>query len=135
MFPAATKAGGQCMAFPNVCKTPAPPAPPVPIPYPSIGMVNQASGTTKKVKVAGKPVVTKKSKMSRSMGDEAGVAGGVVSNVNMNQVTHKKGSSKVKFEGQPVEHLTAMTGHNGSNPNHPAGTHIVPGQTDLLIGI
>lgn len=134
MFPASTKAGGQCMAVPDVCKTPSP-AGPVPIPYPNIAMVNQASGTTKKVKVAGKPAVTKKSKISRSSGDEAGSAGGVVSNVNMNQVTYKKGSSKVKFEGQPVEHLTAMTGHNGSNPNHPAGAQIAPSQTKLIIGV
>lgn len=133
MLPASTKAGGQCMAFPNVCKTPSP-AGPVPIPYPSIAMVNRASGTTTKVKVKGKPVVTKKSKISSSSGDEAGTAGGVVSSVNMNQVAYKKGSSKVKFEGQPVEHLGAMTGHNGSNPNHPAGNQIAPSQTDLLIG-
>jgi hypothetical protein len=59
----------------------------------------------------------------------------VVSGVNMNQVTYKKGSSKVKFEGQPVEHLTAMTGHNGSNPNHPAGAQIAPSQTKLIIGV
>ncbi len=29
--------GGMSMVFPDVCKTPAPPAPPVPIPYPNIG--------------------------------------------------------------------------------------------------
>ncbi len=36
MFPRATKAGGSTIAFPDVCKTPAPPAPFVPIPYPNI---------------------------------------------------------------------------------------------------
>ena len=34
--------GGMSIAFPDVCKTPAPPAPPIPIPYPNIG---QASDT------------------------------------------------------------------------------------------
>ena len=28
--------GGLSIAFPDVCKTPAPPAPPIPIPYPNI---------------------------------------------------------------------------------------------------
>ena len=35
--------GGMSMVLPDVCKTPAPPAPPIPIPYPNIG---QASDTT-----------------------------------------------------------------------------------------
>ena len=42
MFPATTNAGGMCMGFPDVCKTPIPPAGPVPIPYPNMAMVNQA---------------------------------------------------------------------------------------------
>ena len=29
--------GGMSMVFPDVCKTPAPPAPPIPIPYPNMG--------------------------------------------------------------------------------------------------
>ncbi len=69
MFPASSKGGGQCMAFPDVCKTPAPPAPFVPIPYPNISMVMQASGTASKVKICGKDAVTKSSSVSRSQGD------------------------------------------------------------------
>ena len=133
MLPASTKGGGQTFAFPDVCKTPAPPAPPIPIPYPNIGMVNQVTGESKKVKFSGAGVVTKKSKMTRSQGDEAGTLGGVVSNMNMNQVQYKKGSSKVKVEGQPVQHLTAMTGHNGSNANMPAGMQVAPSQTKVLV--
>ena len=132
MLPASTKGGGQCFAFPDACKTPTP-AGPVPIPYPNIGMVNQVTGESTKVKFSGKGVVTKKSKMTRSQGDEAGTAGGVVSGVNMNQVLYKKGSSKVKVEGQAVQHLTAMTGHNGSNANMPAGLQVAPSQTKVLV--
>ena len=36
MFPSATKLGGSTIAFPDVCKTPAPPGPFAPIPYPNI---------------------------------------------------------------------------------------------------
>ena len=133
IFPASTKGGGQCLAVPDVCLTPAPPAPPVPIPYPNTGMVNQAKKTSTKVKFAGKEVVTKKSEMSRSMGDEAGVNKGVMSGMNMDKVVFKKGSAKVKVQGQPCVHLTVMTGHNGSNANMPAGAQIAPSQTKVII--
>ncbi len=134
MLPASTKQGGQCFAFPDTCKTPSPGGP-VPVPYPNFGMVQQVSQESTKVKFAGKGVVTKKSKMNRSQGDEAGSAGGVVSNLNMGPVSYKNGSQNVKVEGQPTQHLTAMTGHNGSNANMPAGMQIAPSQVKVLIGI
>ncbi len=132
-MPASTAAGGTCFGMPDPCLTPAPPAPPVPIPYPNTGMVNQAKKTSKKVKFAGKEVFTKKSEMSRSSGDEAGTNKGVMSGMNMNKVLPKKGSSKVKAEGQDVGHLTIMTGHNGSSANMPAGAQIAPSQTKVII--
>jgi hypothetical protein len=135
VLPASTTGGGQCFAFPDVCNTPAPPGPPVPIPYPNIGMVMQATNTATKVKMCQKPVVTKKSEMSMSQGDEAGVAGGVVSGRNMDKVAYRKGSSKVKVEGQECEFLSAMTGQNGSNANMPAGNQIAPSQTKVLVSM
>ena len=133
IFPASTKGGGQCMGMPDVCLTPAPPAPPIPIPYPNIGMVNQAQKTSTKVKFSGKEVVTVKSEISRSSGDEAGTNKGVMSGTNMDKVTFKKGSEKVKIEGQKCVHLTSITGHNGSNANMPAGAQIAPSQTKVII--
>lgn len=132
MFPASTSGGGQCFAFPDVCKTPSPGGP-VPVPYPNIGMVMQASKTASKVKICQKPTVTKKSQMNMSQGDEAGVAGGVVSNRNMDKIKYRKGSSKVKIEGQPCEYVTAMTAHNGSNANMPAGAQVAPSQVKVLV--
>jgi hypothetical protein len=134
MLPGSTKGGGQCFAFPDVCKTPAPPGSPVPIPYPNIGMVMQASKTAQKVKFSQKAVVTKKSEIPRSQGDEPGIAGGVVSNKNMDKVQYRKGSGKVKIEGQECEFLTCMTGQNGANANMPAGNQIVPSQVKVLVG-
>lgn len=119
--------------MPDVCLTPAPPAPPVPIPYPNTGMVNQAKKTSTKVKFAGKEVVTKKSEISRSMGDEAGINKGVMSGMNMSKVTFKKGSSKVKIQGDQCIHLTSMTGQNGMNANVPAGAQVAPSQTKVII--
>ena len=133
MFPASTKGGGQCFAMPDVCLTPAPPAPPVPVPYPNMGMLNQATKTSRKVKFAAKEVVTLKSEIPRSMGDEAGTNGGVISGRNMDKVTFKKGSSKVKVEGSPCVHLISMAGQNGVNANVPAGTVVAPSQVKVLV--
>lgn len=134
IFPGSTKGGGNCFAMPDVCLTPAPPSPsPVPVPYPNTAMVNQATKTSTKVKFVGKEVVTKKSEIPSSRGDEGGLNGGVMSGVNMNKVSFQQGSSKVKIEGQPCVHLTCMTGHNGSNANMPAGTQVAPSQTKVIV--
>lgn len=133
IFPASTKGGGQNFAFPDVCLTPAPPAPPIPVPYPNIAMPNQAKKASAKVKMKGKKVLTKKSEVSRSMGDEAGVNKGVASGMNMSKVSYTKCSSKVKIQGQGCAHHTSMTAHNGSSANAPAGCQVVPGQTGVLV--
>ena len=121
------------MAMPDTCLTPAPPAPPIPTPYPNTGQVNQAKGTATKVKFGSKEVVTKNSKIPRSMGDEAGTNGGLMSGMNMGPVSYKKCSSKVKAQGQQVAHQTSVTGHNGTNANAPAGTQMAPSQTKVRI--
>ncbi|MFC1574149.1 DUF4150 domain-containing protein [Candidatus Latescibacterota bacterium] len=133
MFPGSTKAGGQCFAIPDTCMTPAPPGPIVPIPYPNTGMMNQAKKTSPKVKFAGKEVVTLKSEIPKSMGDEAGVKKGVVSQKNMDKILFKKGSSKVKVQGQPCIYLTAMSSHNGANANMPAGNQVAPSQNKVIV--
>lgn len=134
MFPASTNGGGNCMAMPDVCKVPAPPAPPIPTPFPNTGMLNQATNASMKVKICGKQTVTVKSKIPKTMGDEAGVAGGLISGMNMGPASFKKGSTNVKVEGSPVISLTSMTAHNGTNANIPAGTVVAPSQVKVLIG-
>ena len=133
IFPASTKQGGTCFGIPDVCKTPAPPGPPVPLPYPNFGMLNQATKASTKVKFAGKPAITIKSEIPRSSGDESGTAGGMVSNCNMGKVIFKQGSTKVKVEGQPCVHLTSMTSHNGVNANMPSGLVIAPSQVKVIV--
>jgi hypothetical protein len=137
IFPGSTSAGGNCMAMPDVCLTPMPPPPvgpgTVPIPYPNTAMLNQATKTSMKVKFMSKEVVTLKSEIPKSMGDEAGTNKGVMSGMNMDQVSFKKGSSMVKIEGQPCIHLTSMSGHNGMNANAPAGAQIAPSQTKVIV--
>jgi len=128
-----TIAGGMCMAFPDVCKTPSPPLPPIPIPYPNMGMCNQAQKSSKKVKICMKEALTKKTEIPQSMGDEAGAAGGVVSGKIMGPAKFTMGSTKVKFEGQPCVRLTSPTAHNGSNANAPSGLQVSPSQTKVLV--
>jgi len=134
VMPASTKAGGQCMTPgpTDVCKTPSP-AGPVPIPYPNIAMVNQADDCSSKVKVENKEVVTVKSQIPMSTGDEPGTAGGVVSSKFKGEVKFKNGSSKVLVEGNKWVYVTCMTGHNGSNANMPAGAQIAPSQTKVTV--
>lgn len=135
MFPVSTKAGGQCMAFPDVCKTPTPGGP-VPMPYPNIAMLTQANGGTlsSKVLIENQKVATTKTEISMSSGDEAGTVGGVVSNRFKGPAKFKKGSSRVSAEGAPVVHLTSMIGQNGvANANMPAGTQVAPSQSKVTV--
>jgi len=127
---AVTKQGGQCMGMPDVCKTPAPPAPPIPIPYPNIGMPMMGNPATMKVLVCGMPALTKASKITISSGDEAGLAGGVVSGKNMGPVEFILSSLKVKFEGNPSVRLGDTTKHNDGNI---VGAVLAPGQVVVMV--
>src|SRR3954466_1641784 len=70
---------GVATAFPDVCQTPAPPAPPVPIPYPNVAMSSDTAQGSQDVKMDGNPIMLQGSVFSQSTGDEAGSIGGVVS--------------------------------------------------------
>ena len=133
-FPATTTQGGQCMAMPDVCKTPTP-AGPVPIPYPNIAMPMQADvGTcTKKVTIACAPALTLNSQITMTSGDEAGSAGGVVSGKIKGPAKYSQGSMKVMLEGAPAVYMTSPTQHNGSSANAPTGVQIAPSQAKVIV--
>src|SRR5215475_2609614 len=73
---------GITTAFPDVCKTPAPPAPPIPIPYPNIAKSSDTDNGASTVLSDGNPTCVKDSTFSTSTGDEAGSLFGVASNKN-----------------------------------------------------
>lgn len=132
---AATPMGGMSFAFPDVCKTPAPPAPPIPIPYPNMAqwpMANPGTAATK-VKILNMPALVLNSATMRTNGDEPGVAGGVISSMFGDQCAFKLGVMKVLIEGKPCATLLKMTGHNGMNANMPAGTMIAPSQAKVMV--
>lgn len=134
MFPAATKAGGDALAFPDTCKTPSPGGP-VPVPYPNTAMLNQANGGTcsSKVKILNQPVVTKATEVPRTSGDEAGTAGGVVSGQNMGPAGFKMGVATVKVEGNDIINQMKTVGQNGTSANAPAGVLLSPSQTKVIV--
>lgn len=123
------------MAMPDVCKVPAPPAPPVPTPFPNIAMLNQADGGTcsSRVRIANKKVCTVQTEIARTSGDEAGTLKGVVSNSNMDKAVFRSGVSKVQVEGKDIAVHLRPTAHNGSSANAPAGTHVAPSQTSVIV--
>jgi hypothetical protein len=109
---------GQSPVFPDVCKTPAPPAPPIPIPYPNIAMSSNASDTASTVKVDGQAIMLKKSVFSMSSGDEAGSIGGVVSNCIKGKAQFIVYSFDIKAEGQNVpRNMDMMKANGGSSYN------------------
>ena len=91
--------GGMNMAFPDVCKTPSP-AGPIPIPYPNIAQSSNTSGGPTTVTVDGEMPMVKGSNYSTTSGDEAGVAGGVMSSVNMGKAEFMLYSFDVKIDGK-----------------------------------
>lgn len=107
--------GGMSIAFPDVCKTPAPPAGPIPIPYPNIAQASDTSDGPTKVKTDGEMPMVKGAKYSKSSGDEAGSAGGVVSSVNMKEAEFMMYSFDVKFEGKNVCRMGDPLFHNKKN--------------------
>ena len=134
MFPASTSAGGMCMGMPDVCKTPSP-AGPIPIPYPNIAQCSMANPGTAatKVMICNMPALVLNTMIMLSSGDEAGVAGGVVSGMNMGPAKFLRGSTKVMVQGKPGAYLTSQLGMNGSSPNT-VGTQLAPSQVKVIYG-
>ena len=118
------------MSVPDICKTPAPPAPPVPIPYPNMAMPPMGNPATMKVLICGMPALTKASKITISSGDEAGLAGGVVSGKNMGAAEFILSSLVVQLEGNPAVRLSDLTKHNEGNT---IGMVQAPGQVVVMV--
>ncbi|MBL7189108.1 MAG: DUF4150 domain-containing protein [Phycisphaerae bacterium] len=129
-LPVATKAGGICFAFPDVCNTPAPPAPPIPIPYPNIGQLSDATGVSTDVKVGGNLVILKGSIIKNTTGDEAGSVGGVLSGSIVGKVEFETASETVKINGDKVVRMTDKTKQNNRNAD---GT-VLGGVANVLCG-
>ena len=106
---------GITSAFPDVCKTPAPPAPPIPIPYPNIAKSSDTAQGASTVKCDGNPVCVKDSNFMVSTGDEAGSLLGVASNKIKGKAEFVNFSFDTKFEGKNVPRAMDLMLHNDKN--------------------
>jgi hypothetical protein len=106
---------GITTAFPDVCKTPAPPAPPIPIPYPNIAKSSDTAQGAKKVNCDGNPVCVKDSNFMMSTGDEAGSLLGVASNKIKGKAEFVNFSFDVQVEGKNVPRAFDLMLHNDKN--------------------
>ena len=109
--------GGTAPSLPDVCKTPAPPGPPIPVPYPNISTSSDAAEGSKAVKCDSKPIMLKKSQFKTSTGDEAGTLKGIVSGTTKGVSKFANYSFDVKVEGQNVPRLADPMTTNGNAPN------------------
>jgi hypothetical protein len=125
--------GGMNFAFPDVCNTPSPVGP-IPIPYPNTAMLPTANPATacRKIFLSCMPAHNLRTQIPVSQGDNAGVAGGVVSGMVMGPCKHLMGCAGVIYEGAPVTKMTNPTGQNGMSLNVPGAT-IVPSQFKVMI--
>jgi len=107
--------GGMSLVFPDVCKTPAPPAPFVPVPYPNLGMASDTTGGPTTVTTDGQMPMVMGATYCKSSGDEPGTLLGVVSNMVMGECDFMVYSFDVKFEGKNVCRLGDPLFHNKKN--------------------
>ncbi|MDB5990464.1 MAG: hypothetical protein JWQ10_1867 [Herbaspirillum sp.] len=112
---AVTKQGGQCVAMPDVCNTPAPPGPPIPMPYPNTALPMIANPTPENVLFVGMPPLNMASRIGISNGNQPGSLGGVVSAKIMGQAEPLSGSLTVHVGGHPVLRLGDPTKQNDGN--------------------
>jgi hypothetical protein len=128
---AKTSAGGMCLAFPDVCLTPAPPAPaPVPIPYPNIGLEPTNTGFVANVLITCAPAHNMGTQPPMTNGDNSGVGTGVASGTVMGTARTVTAAFTVLVGGKPLARLTSMTLQNSTNA---PGAKIVPSVTNVLV--
>jgi uncharacterized Zn-binding protein involved in type VI secretion len=97
---------GVAMAtVPDVCNTPSAGGP-IPVPYPNVAMSADLVGGTTSVTMDGSPAAILGSKFIKSTGDEAGVAGGLLSGVFAMEATFLSFSPTVMLDGKPACRLT-----------------------------
>lgn len=125
-----TQMGGMDFGFPDVCLTPAPPAPPIPIPYPNIAMGPMAVPAAYNVLFSCAPAHNMGSVVPLSNGDNAGVAMGVASGMVMGPARHLTGAFTCMVGGMPATRMTSMSLQNSTNC---PGMRLAPSQVKVLI--
>ena len=108
------KSGGTVVVFPDVCKTPTLGGP-VPIPYPNTSKSDDLANGSTSVKINDVPACLKDSNFSKSVGDQAGSVGGIMSNKTGGIAEPVNYSFDVKIEGKNVVRNFDLFVSNSSN--------------------
>ncbi|NVJ24189.1 DUF4150 domain-containing protein [Myxococcus sp. AM011] len=122
---AAQAGGGKVTAaFPDVCLSPpAPPAGPIPVPYPNSSFSKDMKNGSKSVMIGGKPVMLRDQSYyaTSPLGDEAATrnfGAGVITHTITGKTYFNSWSMDVQFEGKNVpRHVDLTTSNHGSNSN------------------
>jgi carboxyl-terminal processing protease len=126
MLPASNKGAGINLGFPDVCLTPAPPGPPIPIPYPNVATKAMAVPFSISVKISAVNALNLGSEIPLTDGDQAGVANVTI----MGPGRYVIGNLVVVIEGLPGVMLT--TPATGNNGNAPVAMVAVPSITNVF---
>ncbi|PHM47464.1 DUF4150 domain-containing protein [Xenorhabdus miraniensis] len=112
-----TQAGGTDTAtIPDVCLTPMPPWPSLPIPYPNIAQgMSGISPSTTNILFVGSPAHNISTTIAMTNGDNAGVNLGVASGTVMGSSRHTLGANSVLIKGSPATRLSSLTMQNSTN--------------------
>lgn len=127
MLPASNRGAGQNLGFPDVCLTPAPPAPPVPVPYPNIALNAQAVGFSPVVKISGVNALNVGSAIPMTSGDEAGAAHPSIKG----QGKYTMGNPIVSIDRLPAINLALPT--TGNMMNNGLGVVAVPSAVNVML--
>jgi len=125
-----TQMGGQDVGGPDVCLTPAPPAPPVPTPYPNMAMGPMGVPAVVKVMFMYAPAHNLATVVPLTNGDNAGLATGVASATVMGPSRHMTGAFTILLGGMPASRLTSVSMQNSTNC---PGARLVPSQTKVVL--
>ena len=116
---------GICFAFPDILNTPTPGGP-VPIPYPNIAQLADASGTAETVNAGGKAVILESSEIASSSGGEAGTSGPP----NLDKCTFTSASGTVTANGEGIVRQFDSTSQNNGN----AVGQVMVGLANVIVG-
>jgi uncharacterized Zn-binding protein involved in type VI secretion len=116
---------GICFAFPDILQTPAAPSP-VPLPYPNIAQLSDATKTASSVNAGGKAVIVEDSEIASSSGGEAGTAGAPPNQ----KCTFTSFSGTVKANGKKIVRQMDQTSQNNGN----AVGMVMSGVSTVMVG-
>jgi carboxyl-terminal processing protease len=125
MLPAINRGAGGTFAFPDVCMTPAAPAP-LPIPYPNFGLTAMSVPFSPNVLLTFVNAINMSTGLMLTMGDEGGVAHPTFKGA----ARYSMGNPIVSIHMLPGIMLCALS--TGNNMNAPLGANLIPSVTNVF---